>query len=259
MTELLSAQRSAAWADIARRIAHEIKNPLTPIQLSAERLRRKYRSEVGSDPEVFEQCTDTIVRQVGDIGRLIDEFSSFARMPAPVFRDENIVELSRRALFLQQVANVGIVYRAQLPTTPVILHCDSHQVAQVLTNLLLNSAQAIAGRSAEPGQELLPGEIEMRVEVSEDTIEVVVSDNGCGLPDGNRARLTEPYVSTKTKGTGLGLAIVAKVMDDHGGRVHLSDRPGGGALARLVFPRAATAPDAEPASDLPGCLDEVSA
>lgn len=267
VTELLAAQRNAAWADIARRIAHEIKNPLTPIQLSAERLRRKYLREVGSDPEVFEQCTETIVRQVGDIGRLIDEFSSFARMPAPVFRDENVVELVKQALFLQQVANIGIRYRTEYPEEPAALRCDSRQVAQILTNLLLNAAQAIADRVKPPGGELPPGEIEVQVCVNEDTVEVVVSDNGSGLPEGDRARLTEPYVSTKGKGTGLGLAIVAKVMDDHGGRLLLSNRPAGGAAVRVVFPRARaamasehdSAADVSGAPSVPGTASRVGA
>ena len=249
VTELLTAQRNAAWADIARRIAHEIKNPLTPIQLSAERLRRKYRNEVASDPEVFEQCTETIIRQVGDIGRMIDEFSSFARMPAPVFRDENLAELIKQALFLQEVANPGIRYRTELPPGPVVLHCDSRQIAQVLTNLLLNAAEAIAGR--EPpgkGRRLPPGEIVVRVTADDAVATLEVMDNGCGLPAGDRSRLTEPYVSTRVKGTGLGLAIVVKVIDDHGGRLALADRPGGGAIVRVAFPlvdagEAAAEPD----------------
>ncbi|MDA1132302.1 MAG: PAS domain-containing sensor histidine kinase [Proteobacteria bacterium] len=236
VTQLMAAQRSAAWADIARRIAHEIKNPLTPIQLSAERLRRKYRDDVASDPEVFEQCTETIIRQVGDIGRLIDEFSSFARMPAPVFRNENVVELAKQALFLQQVANPGIDYETQLPADPVVLRCDPRQMSQVLTNLLLNSAQAIAARSTADGQPLPKGFILLRVERTEDEVILTVSDNGRGLPDADRNRLMEPYVTTKVKGTGLGLAIVAKVIDDHRGTITLADRSGGGATVVLRFP-----------------------
>ena len=235
VTQLMAAQRSAAWADIARRIAHEIKNPLTPIQLSAERLRRKYRDDVASDPEVFEQCTETIIRQVGDIGRLIDEFSSFARMPAPVFRDENVGELAKQALFLQQVANPGIEYQTELPPDPVMLRCDPRQLSQVLTNLLLNAAQAIAARTAG-GESLPKGFISLRIERIDDEVVLTVTDNGRGLPDSDRNRLMEPYVTTKVKGTGLGLAIVAKVMDDHGGTITLADRSGGGAIVMLRFP-----------------------
>ena len=234
VTELLSAQRNAAWADIARRIAHEIKNPLTPIQLSAERLKRKYALEVKSDPEVFKQCTDTIIRQVGDIGRLIDEFSSFARMPAPVFREENLSELARQALFLQKVANPSITYRVEAPDLPVNVHCDSRQIAQVMTNLLLNATQAITERPATDG--LPPGEIVVRVTTEADGALLEVLDNGKGLPHGDRARLTEPYFTTREKGTGLGLAIVARVLDDHGGRLTLDDRAGGGASVGLHLP-----------------------
>ena len=236
VTELLAAQRSAAWADIARRIAHEIKNPLTPIQLSAERLRRKYRREVES-PEVFEQCTETIIRQVGDIGRLIDEFSSFARMPAPVFRDENLSDLIKQSIFLQQVANPEIKYETNLPESPVVHNCDSRQVSQVLTNLLLNSAQAIDGRSVEFNEKLPVGEIFLTLVSEKNKIIIEISDNGCGLPEVNRNKLVEPYVSTKLKGTGLGLAIVAKVMDDHGGKLTLSNLKTGGACISLIFPK----------------------
>ncbi len=239
VTELVAAQRSAAWADIARRIAHEIKNPLTPIQLSAERLKRKYMHEVGSDPEVFLQCTDTIIRQVSDIGRMIDEFSSFARMPAPVFHDEDLVELARQGLFLQQVAHSDIEYKTEFPSEPARVHCDSRQVAQVLTNLLLNAAEAISGRDKlENGGQLAPGEIIVRILPGPDDVTLEVLDNGRGLPKEDRGRLTEPYVSTRVKGTGLGLAIVAKVMDDHRGSISLEDRPGGGACVRLSFTRA---------------------
>jgi two-component system nitrogen regulation sensor histidine kinase NtrY len=236
VTELLSAQRNAAWADIARRIAHEIKNPLTPIQLSAERLKRKYAHEVGTDPEVFKQCTDTIIRQVGDIGRLIDEFSSFARMPAPVFREENLTELTRQALFLQKVANPSISYRVEAPDLPVMVHVDTRQVAQVLTNLLLNAAQAITERPVTEGGALPPGEIILRIVPKPNGVTLEVNDNGKGLPQGDRSRLTEPYFTTREKGTGLGLAIVARVMDDHGGRLTLDDRPEGGACIGLQFP-----------------------
>jgi two-component system nitrogen regulation sensor histidine kinase NtrY len=239
VTELLSAQRKAAWADVARRIAHEIKNPLTPIQLSAERLKRKYLKEITSDPDTFTVCTDTIVRQVGDIGRMVDEFSSFARMPAPVMRSEDLITLCRQTLFLQQTAHPRIEYVTRFPDQPVALPCDRRQIGQALTNLLQNAADSIESRQAEGDDR--PGTIELRIEMAPRRIAIAVDDNGRGLPTQQRERLTEPYVTTRTKGTGLGLAIVKKIMEDHHGNLLLDDRPGGGASVRLVFPVAAPA------------------
>jgi two-component system, NtrC family, nitrogen regulation sensor histidine kinase NtrY len=234
ITELMAAQRTAAWADIARRIAHEIKNPLTPIQLSAERLKRKYMKEIVTDPEVFTRCTDTIIRQVGDIGRMVDEFSAFARMPSPALKPENLTELARHALFLQHVAHPEIEFHSALPAHPVQLVCDGRQIAQALTNLLKNAAEAIEGQDGGK-----PGRIEMRY-VEEPVAQAVrqvieITDNGPGLPVEQRGRLTEPYVTTRAKGTGLGLAIVRKIMEDHGGRLVLLDNEGGGAKVRLEF------------------------
>jgi two-component system nitrogen regulation sensor histidine kinase NtrY len=247
VSELLSAQRKAAWADIARRIAHEIKNPLTPIQLSAERLKRKYLKQITHDPETFTVCTDTIVRQVGDIGRMVDEFSAFARMPAPVLRPENITELARQALFLQQSGNATIRYTSDLPEQSVMLNCDSAQFNRALTNLLQNAADSIEGRLEEHrlahgGGVALPplaGEIHLWIHVVESGIAIGVDDNGRGLPKQGRERLTEPYVTTRSKGTGLGLAIVKKIMEDHGGKLILADRDGGGASVQLLFPAEA--------------------
>ena len=234
ITELEAAQRKAAWADVARRIAHEIKNPLTPIQLSAERLKRKYLAEITSDPETFRICTETIVRQVGDIGRMVDEFSSFARMPAPVMRQENLVELVRQTVFLQRNARPEITFETELPAHPVRLAIDQRQIGQALTNLLQNAVDAIHGR--EGGEaELPPGQIVVRVMEEDGHAIVMVEDNGKGLPADNRDRLTEPYVTTRAKGTGLGLAIVKKIMEDHRGELMLGDRPGGGAVVKLVF------------------------
>lgn len=236
ITELVSAQRTSAWADIARRIAHEIKNPLTPIQLSAERLKRKYQGEISSEPQVFSQCTDTIIRQVGDIGRMIDEFSAFAQMPAPNFNLENLLDLVQQALFMQQVAHPELKFTSKLPDGAVQLMCDRHQTAQVLTNLLQNAADAInEGRSGE--DDGVKGEIEVAVADNGSVVTVEISDDGPGLPVEQRDRLFEPYVTTRTKGTGLGLAIVRKVMEDHAGELFLENRPGGGACARLVFHR----------------------
>ena len=234
VTELLSAQRKAAWADVARRIAHEIKNPLTPIQLSAERLKRKYLKQITEDPTTFQVCTDTIVRQVGDIGRMVDEFSSFARMPAPVMQEEDVAELCRQALFLQQSAHPQIRYHAALPQQRESLSCDATQVSRALTNLLQNGADAIEGRLTE-APDGPPGEIWLSLSRAEGSLVITVEDNGRGLPRSERHRLTEPYVTTRTKGTGLGLAIVKKIMEDHHGNLILDDRAGGGATIKLIF------------------------
>ncbi|MBL8806515.1 MAG: PAS domain-containing sensor histidine kinase [Rhodospirillales bacterium] len=239
VTDLEAAQRTAAWADVARRIAHEIKNPLTPIQLSAERLRRKYLAEIKTDPETFRLCTETIMRQVEDIGRMVDEFSSFARMPAPRMKAENIGELVRRTVFLQSNARAGAKFETDIPPQKIMLRLDAGQVGQALTNLLQNALDAIEGRE---GADLPPPHVV--VDLSQDaqgrTI-VSVADNGRGLPKNDRDRLTEPYMTTRAKGTGLGLAIVKKIMEDHGGTVLLADRAGGGAVVSLVFPSEARA------------------
>ncbi len=231
VTELLTAQRKAAWADVARRIAHEIKNPLTPIQLSAERLKRKYLKEIGNDPETFTTCTDTIIRHVGDIGRMVDEFSSFARMPAPVFRMVNLQELVRQAAFLQRTATPDIEIVVDLPGTPLRLACDSRQVSQAIVNILKNAAELIQAREGD----VAPGRIVLRGWEGDTRIVLAVEDNGRGLPQEGRERLTEPYVTTRAKGTGLGLAIVRKIMEDHKGELVLEDRDGGGARVSLVF------------------------
>ncbi|WP_270936580.1 sensor histidine kinase NtrY-like [Falsiroseomonas oryzae] len=246
ITELQSAQRKAAWADVARRIAHEIKNPLTPIQLSAERLKRKYLKEIGTDPDTFRALTDTIVRQVGDIGRMVDEFSAFARMPQPVIRPEDLGQLVREALVLQRAAHHEIAYVVTIPDPAPVVPADRRLIGQALTNLLQNAADAIAGRPRGDAPEPPPGEapgapaghISVRIEPAPEGWAIVVEDDGVGLPEGEeRARLTEPYVTHKAKGTGLGLAIVKKIMEDHGGRLALEDRGGApGARAVLILP-----------------------
>jgi two-component system nitrogen regulation sensor histidine kinase NtrY len=235
VTELLSAQRKAAWADVARRIAHEIKNPLTPIQLSAERLKRKYLKEISSDPETFEICTDTIVRQVGDIGRMVDEFSAFARMPAPVMAPENMVELCRQAIFLQQAVHPTIRFSTDFPARGLRLMCDAQQIGQALTNLMKNAAEAIEARFAATGDSEPAGHVHVMLRESDEDIVLSIEDNGRGLPDQGRERLTEPYVTTRQRGTGLGLAIVKKIVEDHGALLQLDDRPGGGAIVRVTF------------------------
>jgi two-component system, NtrC family, nitrogen regulation sensor histidine kinase NtrY len=234
VTELLSAQRKAAWADVARRIAHEIKNPLTPIQLSAERLKRKYLKQIVDDPATFQVCTDTIVRQVGDIGRMVDEFSAFARMPAPVMQRENIVELCRQSLFLQQSAHPRVTYHVSLPAQPLSLECDATLVGRALGNILQNAADSIEGRLTE-APEGPAGDIWLTLAPESGDVVVTIADNGRGLPKAERHRLTEPYVTTRAKGTGLGLAIVKKIMEEHSGNLILDDRRGGGASVRLIF------------------------
>ncbi|MBB6250381.1 sensor histidine kinase NtrY-like [Nitrospirillum iridis] len=253
VSELLSAQRKAAWADVARRIAHEIKNPLTPIQLSAERLRRKYLKEIHSDPETFKAMTDTIVRHVDDIGRMVDEFSAFARMPTPVMKPQNIQELCRQAVFLQATAQTGIKFESLLPPERIEVECDGRQISQALTNLLKNAVEAIEGRIEEDGAggvEPPPGHITVQVEGADDHIVLTITDNGKGLPHEGRDRLTEPYVTTRAKGTGLGLAIVKKILEDHGGTLGLDDNPSGGARVTLVLPliQAAAPQDADTAA-----------
>ena len=253
ITELLSAQRKAAWADIARRIAHEIKNPLTPIQLSAERLRRKYLKEIKKDPETFRICTDTIIRHVEDIGRMVDEFSSFARMPAPVLKPEDLTTLVEQAVFLERTAHPKISLETRFAARPVLLRCDARLVGQALINIIKNAIESIEARIAEKGP-TPPGQIIVTVE-ADGPVAVTVEDNGKGLPRHGRERLTEPYVTTRTKGTGLGLAIVKKIMEDHQGELMLSDREHGGARVRMVF--SGEAPFASPVG-LPAVPAELS-
>ncbi|HEX4160740.1 MAG TPA: PAS domain-containing sensor histidine kinase [Rhizomicrobium sp.] len=236
ITDLVSAQRTAAWADVARRIAHEIKNPLTPIQLSAERLKRKYANEVATDPEVFRQCTDTIIRQVGDIGRMVDEFSSFARMPSPKMRSEIAQELVQETVFLQRTGHPQIDFETAGEMRPIRFECDRRLVSQALINVLKNASEAIEARMAAGSDER--GKIVVTTIVESSRVVFSVTDNGIGLPQAQRHRLTEPYVTTRAKGTGLGLAIVRKIVEEHGGEISILDRENDepGAEVRLGFP-----------------------
>jgi two-component system nitrogen regulation sensor histidine kinase NtrY len=257
ITRLVTAQRNAAWRDVARRIAHEIKNPLTPIQLSAERLRRRYRGQVMDDVEVFDRCTETIIRQVGDIGRMVDEFSSFARMPAPRFTAADPAELLREAVFAQRVAESEIGVELVEPLPRVTLHADRPMIGQALTNILKNAGEAVAARRAiapRPDDGDRPG-ISARLVVEDGTATFVIEDDGMGLPAKDRDRLTEPYVTTREKGTGLGLAIVKRICEEHGGELKLADAEHlSGARVCLIFPLksqpksagAAGAKDAKP-------------
>ncbi|WP_050801477.1 sensor histidine kinase NtrY-like [Gluconobacter morbifer] len=235
ITALQSAQRKAAWADVARRVAHEIKNPLTPIQLAAERLKRRFLKEIQTDPDTYSQLVDTIVRQVGDIGRMVDEFSAFARMPQPVMQTEDFSRLCREALVLQRHAHPEIIYETVglLPSGPRV-RCDRRLIGQALTNLLQNAADAIAmADGGKPGENTSDhpvqpiGHIVMGLHIQDGHVLLEIEDDGIGLPAGERHRLTEPYVTHKAKGTGLGLAIVKKIMEDHSGMLQLADRDPG--------------------------------
>jgi len=230
ITQQLADQRHAAWSDVARRIAHEIKNPLTPIQLAAERLQRRYGKEIAEDGGTFEKLVSTIVRQVGDIRRMIDEFSSFARMPKPLFRRENMGEIARQALFLHEVAHPSIRFSLDVADPPPTMVCDRRQIGQALTNIVKNACEAVEARLGE-GQ---GGAIAMTIRSVDGRLLLDLADDGVGLP-AERDRLTEPYVTTRAKGTGLGLAIVRRIVEDHMGTISFADRPGGGTLVHLDF------------------------
>jgi two-component system nitrogen regulation sensor histidine kinase NtrY len=234
ITDQLSDQRRAAWSDIARRIAHEIKNPLTPIQLAAERLQRRYGEEVTSDPETFARLTDTIVRQVADLRRMVDEFSNFARMPKPVFREENVHDIARAALFLHEVAHPGINFSLDPATGEIRMVCDRRQLSQALTNIVKNAVEAIELRRNRGDQHSDGERIELTIKRESDQLVIDLTDTGVGLPQ-DRERLTEPYMTTRVRGTGLGLAIVKKIVEEHLGEIAFLDRAGGGTRVRIAF------------------------
>jgi two-component system nitrogen regulation sensor histidine kinase NtrY len=237
ITRQLLDQRQAAWSDVARRIAHEIKNPLTPIQLATERLKRRYRTQVEDDErDLFDDLTSTIVRQVGDLRKMVDEFSSFARLPKPVFRDEDALDLVRQAVFLQEVAHSGIFFSvASAGLLDREVRCDRHQFGQAMTNVLKNAVEAVEARAGE-GRGEYAGEIAVTIADAGEAISVTIEDNGIGLP-ADRERLTEPYVTTREKGTGLGLAIVNKIVDEHGGDMSFASTSSGGTRVTLRFAR----------------------
>ncbi|MBL1421214.1 MAG: PAS domain-containing sensor histidine kinase [Alphaproteobacteria bacterium] len=250
ITDLVTAQRTSAWADIARRIAHEIKNPLTPIQLSAERLRRKYRKEIAADDTIFDQCVDTIVRQVGDIGNMVDEFASFAQMPSAHLAKTDIIKCIKEAIFLQKVGNPNIDIEVKLPDKPKNLYIDRRLVTQVITNIVKNASESIETAFSE---KLLKhgdakGKISLSIDQSKDFYKILITDNGIGLPQFGRQKLLEPYITTRSKGTGLGLAIVKRIMEEHGGSIELADAANDfgfehGALITLSFPLNHTQPN----------------
>ncbi|PXA83513.1 PAS domain-containing sensor histidine kinase [Nostoc sp. 3335mG] len=232
ITQQLLDQRRAAWSDVARRIAHEIKNPLTPIQLAAERLQRRYGKDIPADDTTFERLTQTIVRQVGDMRRMVDEFSSFARVPKPVFRPEPIVEIARQALFLHEVAHPAIRFSLDAPDPSPVVVCDRRLLGQALTNIVKNAAEAIVEKHDEG--DAVSGTIEMVIRASANRLAIQLSDSGIGLP-AERERLTEPYMTTRAKGTGLGLAIVKKIVEEHFGTIGFTDRPGGGTVVSILL------------------------
>lgn len=236
ITDLVTAQRTSAWADVARRIAHEIKNPLTPIQLSAERIRRKYGKVITTDREVFDQCTDTIVRQVDDIKRMVDEFSSFARMPKPTIGNDDLVETIRQVVFMMRIAHPEIQFTDELPSGPVVAPFDRRLLSQAVTNIVKNATEAIA---AVPEDERGQGRITVALDDTHpDYLILAVTDNGKGFPVEGRQRLLEPYMTTREGGTGLGLPIVSKILEEHGGGMELVDNPAGrGGQVRMWLPK----------------------
>jgi two-component system nitrogen regulation sensor histidine kinase NtrY len=234
ITDQLSDQRTAAWSDIARRIAHEIKNPLTPIQLAAERLQRRFADEIESDKDTFERLTGTIVRQVGDLRRMVDEFSNFARMPKPIFRMDNVLEVARQALFLHEVAHPGIKFVLKPATGEFPMVCDRRQLGQALTNVVKNGVEAIESRRARGEHHLSGDRVELKVHREDEQLVIDITDTGVGLPE-DRERLTEPYMTTRIRGTGLGLAIVKKIVEEHCGEIAFLDQAGGGTHVRIAF------------------------
>ncbi len=240
ITQQLNDQRRAAWADVARRIAHEIKNPLTPIQLAAERLQRRYGKQVDQSDGVFARLTETIVRQVGDLRRMVDEFSSFARMPKPMFRRESLLDIARQAMFLHEVAHPAVRFTLDAPDPAPSLVCDRRQIGQALTNVVKNAVEAIEARTEAAGQgaPLPQGEVHLTiVPEMNDRLVLTLADNGVGLPV-ERDRIVEPYMTTRSRGTGLGLAIVKKIVEEHCGTIGFADRPGGGTCVTLCFDTA---------------------
>ena len=233
VSELLSAQRKAAWADVAQRVAHEIKNPLTPIQLSAERLKRKYKAEIKSDQKTFLLCTETIIRQVKDIKRMVDEFSSFSRMPEPDFKEVNLTELCTQSIFMERNRFPDIEYIINAKEPKIEISGDRQQINQLLTNVMKNAAEAIiCNPKKDKG---FKGKIQMDLINKSDQIIINILDNGEGFSENLIDRIPEPYVTTRENGTGLGLAIASKILEDHNGAMFLSNEKNGGANVALVF------------------------
>ena len=242
ITRQLLDQRQAAWSDVARRIAHEIKNPLTPIQLATERLQRRYRKQIVADGELFDELTSTIVRQVGALRTMVDEFSSFARLPKPVFRPEDALDLLRQSLFLQEVGHPSIDFALhQQVDGPLMIECDRHQFGQALTNVLKNAAEAVEAKARTADIDYT-GRIAITITADDGGVDIAIEDNGIGLPQ-DRERIVEPYMTTREQGTGLGLAIVNKIVEEHGGSMSFAAAPSGGTCVTLRFARRPAAPE----------------
>jgi two-component system, NtrC family, nitrogen regulation sensor histidine kinase NtrY len=231
ISQQLADQRRAAWSDVARRIAHEIKNPLTPIQLAAERLQRRFGKQINDGAPIFEQLTSTIVRQVGDLRNIVDEFSSFARMPKPLFRPENLTDIVGHAVFLFEVAHSDIAFTFDHDGSAPNLICDRRQLGQAITNILKNAVESIEERKKSGGE---AGSVEVRMDIDDATIKLSFADNGTGLPE-DRERIVEPYVTTRSTGSGLGLAIVKKIVEEHFADIGFADAPDGGAIVTIIF------------------------
>ena len=260
ITDLVTAQRTSAWADVARRIAHEIKNPLTPIQLSAERIRRRFGKVIVDDREIFDQCTDTIIRQVGDIGRMVDEFSSFARMPKPEMKEVDLRDSLREASFLLEVSRPDIVFSKDYGDEPLMGRFDSRLIAQAFGNIIKNATEAIDAVHDWPADQ--KKEVRVTARPDGEMYRIDVADNGKGLPRENRQRLLEPYMTTREKGTGLGLAIVKKIIEDHGGHLELHDAPedfcgGRGAMLSLFLPGEENPAKKRTAAEVPRPKDKT--
>ncbi|CAN7562444.1 PAS domain-containing sensor histidine kinase [Rhizobium sp. LjRoot98] len=255
ITDLVIAQRSTAWADVARRIAHEIKNPLTPIQLSAERLKRRYGKQINQDDRtVFDQCTDTIVRQVEDIGRMVDEFSGFARMPKPTKEKADLRNILKDAIFLREMGNTHVTFIRDLGEEPLDGTFDSRMLGQAFGNIIKNAVEAIEALPADAVRGDRKVMVRSRLNETSGQFVVDIIDNGRGLPTENRHRILEPYMTMREKGTGLGLAIVKKIIEDHGGQLELHDAPadfdrGQGAMIRIILPPAGQSSGTEDRQD----------
>jgi len=251
VTDLVSAQRMAAWGDVARRIAHEIKNPLTPIQLSAERIKRKFAPQMGADADKLEAMTDVIVRQTNDLRRIVDEFSKFARMPEPERRSEDLTRLARDAVLLQQTGQPDVNIVAEIPDGPLIAEIDATMISQALTNLIKNAGEAIETLKEKGEPDGFLPQVRVAMRLDGDMCEITIADNGIGLPE-DRARLFEPYVTTRDKGTGLGLPIVKKIIEEHGGTLALRDAPdfdGTGHYGAMAVVRLSVSPQDERPKD----------
>jgi two-component system nitrogen regulation sensor histidine kinase NtrY len=245
VTDLVSAQRMAAWGDVAQRIAHEIKNPLTPIQLSAERIKRKFAPKVGDESEILEQMTDVIIRQTGDLRRIVDEFSKFARMPEPDRKSHDLSKLVQDAVMLQRLGQPNADITLTVPKVAVLAELDDTMISQAMTNLIKNAGEAIDTLIEKGAPDGLAPQVAVTMTVVDDQAHITIADNGIGLPE-DRARLFEPYVTTRSEGTGLGLPIVKKIIEEHGGTLQLENAPvfegqhHFGAMAVIKLPLAPT-------------------